>query len=152
MGVLSVGAYGLGMGTIVIALALGAALSKTGLAVAFKGLLPYVKHVSGALLILSGAYVAYFWGYALFSETLPSDGNAIVVGERISGTLRAWLSGRVGQVGTYSVLALLLALSAWLLARRLLSESTAPRATNITNAPGAAALTDEAVRGVDAPL
>ena len=118
MGVLSVVAYALGMGTIVVALAVGAALSKTGLAVAFKGLLPYLPGVGGALLFLSGLYVAYFWGYTLFSDTLPADGNAIVVGERFSGTLRAWLSGTVGQVSTYGVMALLLVLSAWLLARR----------------------------------
>ncbi|MHA1572288.1 MAG: cytochrome c biogenesis CcdA family protein, partial [Alphaproteobacteria bacterium] len=100
-GVLSVSAYALGMGTIVVALAVCAALSKTGLAVAFKGLLPYLPRVGGALLFLSGLYVAYFWGYTLFSDAPPTDGNAIIVGERLSGRFRAWLGGTMGQTVTY---------------------------------------------------
>jgi cytochrome c-type biogenesis protein len=125
MGALSVGAYALGMGTIVVALAVAAALSKASLAIAFKGLLPYLPRLGGAFLFLSGLYVAYFWGYTLFSDTPPADGNAIVVGERLAGTLRAWLSGAVGQLGAYGVLVLLLILSAWLLARRVSSRSVA---------------------------
>jgi cytochrome c-type biogenesis protein len=118
-GILSVSAYALGMGTIVVALAVGAALSKSGLAVAFKGLLPYLTRVSGALLFLSGLYVAYFWGYSLFSDALPGDGNAIVVGERLSGRIRARLGGAMGQTITYVTLTLLLVLSVWALSRRL---------------------------------
>jgi len=121
-GVLSVSAYGLGMGTVVVALAVGAALSKTGLAVAFKGLLPYLPQAGGALLFLSGLYVAYFWGYTLFSDAPSTDGNAIIVGERLSGTLRAWLGGTMGQMVTYVILTLLLTLSVWALSRRLLSN------------------------------
>ena len=55
---LSMIAYALGMGTIVMALALGAALSRGGIAVACKRLLPYMTRLGGALLVLSGAYVA----------------------------------------------------------------------------------------------
>lgn len=121
-GVLSVGAYAFGMGTIMVALAVAAALSKTGITVAYKGLLPYLPRIGGAFLFLSGLYVAYFWGYALFSNTFPADGNAIVAGNRISGTLRAMLSGKGGQEVVYGVLALLLVLSAWLLGRRLYSR------------------------------
>ncbi len=121
-GVLSVSAYALGMGTIVVALALGAALSRNGVAAAFRGLMPYLTRVSGALLVLSGLYVAYFWGYTLFSDALPTDGNAIVVGERLSGRLRAWLGGTMGQTVTYVILALLLILSVWALSRHLSSK------------------------------
>lgn len=121
VGALSVGAYALGMGTIVVALAVGAALSKTGLAVVSKGLLPYLPRVSGAFLVLSGLYVTYFWGFTLFSDALLADGNVILVGDRLSGRLRAWLGGTMGQAGTYGVSALLLILSAWLLARRVSS-------------------------------
>ena len=121
-GALSVSAYALGMGTIVVALAIAAILSRKGVAAAFSGLLPYLTRLGGALLFLSGLYVAYFWGYTLFSRTLPADGNAIVVGERLSGSLRAWLGGTVGQTVTYVVLALLLILSVWALSRHLSSK------------------------------
>ena len=120
--VLSVSAYALGMGTIVVALALGAALSRNSVASASRSLLPYLTRVSGALLILSGLYVAYFWGYTLFSDALPTEGNAIIVGERLSGRFRAWLGGTMGQMVTYVILTLLLTLSVWALSRRLLSN------------------------------
>ena len=84
--------------------------------------MPYLTRVSGALLVLSGLYVAYFWGYTLFSDALPTDGNAIVVGERLSGRLRAWLGGMMGQTVTYVILALLLILSVWALSRHLSSK------------------------------
>ena len=121
-GALSLSAYALGMGTIVAALAVGAALSRNGVTAAFSGLLPYLTRVGGALLFLSGVYVAYFWGYTLFSDTLPTDGNAIIVGERLSGRLRTWLGGTMGQTVTYVVLVLLLLLSVWALLRRLPSK------------------------------
>lgn len=121
-GALSLSAYALGMGTIVAALAVGAALSRNGVTAAFGGLLPYLTRAGGALLFLSGLYVAYFWGYTLFSDALPTDGNAIIVGERLSGRLRTWLGGTVGQAVTYVVLALLLILSVWALLRRLSSK------------------------------
>lgn len=116
-GVLSVSAYALGMGTIVAALAVGAALSRNGVTAAVRGLLPYLTRIGGALLFLSGLYVAYYWGYALFSDTPPTDGNAIIVGGRLSGALRTWLAGTLGQAVTYVTLVLLLILSAWALLR-----------------------------------
>jgi len=120
--VLSVSAYALGMGSVVVALALGAALSRTGIAAVFRGPMPYLTRASGALLFLSGLYVAYFWGYTLFSDALPTDGNAIIVGERLSGRLRAWLGGTMGQTVAYVILTLLLILSVWVLWRRLSSK------------------------------
>lgn len=119
---LSVMAYAFGMGTIVMALALGAALSRRSLALACKGLLPYVTRVSGVLLVLSGVYIAYFWGSSLLSEAPSGAGSLILTGERVSGTLRGWVSGTEGQTVIYGLLALLAALSVWALWRRLTSE------------------------------
>ena len=122
-GALSLVAYALGMGTVVVSLAIGAALSRNGVAAAFRGLLPYLTRAGGALLSLSGLYVAYYWGYGLFSETIPTENNAIVIGGRLSSTLMTWLGGSTGLLGTHGVLALILVLSAWFLGRRLYSRA-----------------------------
>jgi cytochrome c biogenesis protein CcdA len=55
--VLSFAAYAAGMGTVLTALAVAAALSRNGLALALRRVLPYVNRLSGAPLVLAGTYV-----------------------------------------------------------------------------------------------
>ena len=55
-------AYGVGMGAVVVALTIAAAVAKTQLATGLRKLLPYINRVSGAFLLIAGAYVAaYGW-------------------------------------------------------------------------------------------
>ena len=115
---LSFAAYALGMGTVLTALAVGAALSRSGLAAVMGSLLPYVNRASGALLLLAGLYVVYFWTYAVVPLELPARFSAIVMGEQLSGALRSWLGGTIGQTAIYTLLALLAFLFAWTLWRR----------------------------------
>ena len=115
---LSMMAYALGMGTIVMALALGAALSRGGIAVACKRLLPYMTRLGGALLVLSGAYVAYFTGSSLFADARSTAGSLAMTGERVVGTLRAWLGGSAGQTVAYGLLAVLAIVAVWAFWRR----------------------------------
>ncbi len=111
--------YAFGMGTILTALAVGAALSRSGLAAVMGSLLPYVNRTSGVLLFLAGMYVATFWGYAIFSPQLSAEGSVIVIGERLSSALRSWLTGTTGQTAIYASLASLAALCAWAVWRRI---------------------------------
>jgi len=116
--VLSFVAYAVGMGTILTALAVAAALSRDGLAALFKGFLPYVYLFSGGLLLLAGLYVTYYWGFALFGDRLPGDGSVIRAGENLSNDLKTWLEGEPGRTAVYSAFFLLISLFAWLLWRR----------------------------------
>lgn len=53
--------YALGMGVMMITVAVAVALSKELLLRRFRSALPYVKKVSAAILIAAGAYLIYFW-------------------------------------------------------------------------------------------
>jgi cytochrome c biogenesis protein CcdA len=115
----SFAAYALGMGTILTALAVGAALSRSGVAAVTGSLLPYVNRASGALLLLAGLYVVYFWAYAVVPLELPAQESTIAMGERLSGALRGWLSASAGQTALYGLLSVLLALLVWIVWRRI---------------------------------
>jgi len=58
-------AYGLGMGVVLIALTVALALARHSLTRNLRRVLPYVYKVSGVLLIVAGAYVAYYGWYEL---------------------------------------------------------------------------------------
>jgi len=74
-GVIVFGAYGLGMGTMVTALAIGAALARDGLARALRLILPYMHRIAAALLLMAGAYLSYYWARVLWASpsSLGSD-------------------------------------------------------------------------------
>jgi len=55
-------AYGVGMGVVVLALTVAAAVAQTSVATGLRKMLPYVNKISGAFLLIAGAYVmAYGW-------------------------------------------------------------------------------------------
>jgi len=56
-----VAAYALGMSTILMLICLGTAGFREVLVRALRPLMPYVTRVSGALLVLGGGYVVYYW-------------------------------------------------------------------------------------------
>ena len=67
--------YGLGMGVIVGVLTLAVALAKDGVVRRFRSLLPKMNMFAGVLLLLSGAYVAYYGWYEvrLFNGEVTDD-------------------------------------------------------------------------------
>lgn len=55
--------YGVGMGVVVGVLTLAVALAKDGVVAKFRSLLPKMNKVAGILLLIAGAYVAYYGWY-----------------------------------------------------------------------------------------
>jgi cytochrome c biogenesis protein CcdA len=53
--------YGLGMGTILIAVTVGAALFRGAVAKGLRAALPYVHRISSLFLVGAGAYLVYYW-------------------------------------------------------------------------------------------
>lgn len=68
-------AYGVGVTLSFMTLSLVAALFQQGLSRALRRLAPYMPRLSGALLAVAGAYLAYYWARMLFgsSATLATD-------------------------------------------------------------------------------
>ncbi len=84
--------YGLGMGIVVGVLTLAVALTKDGLVAKFRSLLPKMNRIAGVLLVVAGAYVAYYGWYEvrLFNGGDPEDP---VVDAAIE--IQSWLQGFV---------------------------------------------------------
>jgi cytochrome c biogenesis protein CcdA len=122
-------AYAFGMGTIFTALAVGVALSRGGLAAVLGRLRPYMNRAAGAILFLAGAYVATFWGTAIFAPELTGIGPVVLIGEDLSRALRGWLGGPMGRTATYALLILLITLFAWTVGRRVSSKIASSRSS-----------------------
>ncbi len=112
-------AYAAGMGTILTALAVAATLSQQGLARSLRRLVPYVNRTSGALLLLAGAYVVYYWAFFLWpgSDARTSGRSLIDRGGSFSSQAATWLGSGTGQTVATAVLAALAALVIWALWR-----------------------------------
>jgi len=67
--------YGVGMGLVVGVLAVAVALAQKGLVSRFRRATPYISRFSGVLLLVAGAYVAYYGAYEIqvFSGADASD-------------------------------------------------------------------------------
>ena len=104
-------AYGVGMGLVLMVLTLAIALARQGLVNRFRSVLPYVNRISGALLVVAGAYVAYYGWYELRVREGDTDpgGPAPWVFD-LSGRLSNWVN-EVGPIRLGLLLALLIAAS-----------------------------------------
>jgi cytochrome c biogenesis protein CcdA len=88
--------YGVGMGIVVGVLTLAVALAKDGLVAKFRSLLPKMNKIAGLLLLVAGAYVAYYGWYEvrLFNGNGSADDPIIDVAIEI----QTWLQGFVPSV------------------------------------------------------
>lgn len=84
--------YALGMGLVVTVLTVAAALAKAGLAARLRRAMPYVSRFSGALLLLAGAYVAWY-GWFEVRTLNGGDGSDPIIDRAI--TFQSWLQNRV---------------------------------------------------------
>ncbi|MGD9701200.1 MAG: cytochrome c biogenesis CcdA family protein [Acidimicrobiia bacterium] len=80
-------AYGVGMGIIVAILTVAVALAKSGVVHQFRNLLPKMNRLAGGLLVIAGAYVAYYGWYEI--RVLDGATGDPVVDRAVE--LQAWL-------------------------------------------------------------
>ncbi|MBB5788556.1 cytochrome c biogenesis protein CcdA [Jiangella mangrovi] len=85
-------AYAVGMGLVVGVLAVAVALGGDSLVRRTRGLLPYVSRASGALLVLAGAYVAYYGSYELRVNGGGDPGDPVIdAALAVQGTVSGWV-------------------------------------------------------------
>jgi cytochrome c-type biogenesis protein len=91
-------AYALGMGVVLVTLTVALALARQSLVRTIRRALPYVYKVSGALLVVAGAYVAYYGWYELRVDhgDVSGGGPANFV-FRLNADLSDWIQ-RTGPV------------------------------------------------------
>lgn len=106
-GVLVYLAYAGGFAVIVGALAVSTALASSALLDRVRRILPHVNRIGGALLVLVGAYVAYYGAYEIRLFHASGDPADPVVGA--AGQLQGLLAGWVHTLGGWLWLAVLLA-------------------------------------------
>ncbi|MBT8241411.1 MAG: cytochrome c biogenesis protein CcdA [Acidimicrobiia bacterium] len=89
-------AYSLGMGTIILAISLAAALARTGLANRLRFIAGHAGQLGGVLMVIAGAYAIWYgrWELAVYSGDLDTD-PVVDVGE----DLRLWFVSRIDQLG-----------------------------------------------------
>jgi threonine/homoserine/homoserine lactone efflux protein len=102
-------AYAVGMGLDVGLLAVAVALAQHGLVRRLRGVMPYVNRISGGLLVLAGAFVAY---YGLYELRLAS--GAIIDDPVISAATSAQgaVAGFIADLGPLALAVALVALVA----------------------------------------
>jgi cytochrome c-type biogenesis protein len=122
-------AYALGMGLVVTALTVAVALAKAGLVGRVRQAMPYVSKGSGYLLVLAGAYVAWYGWFEI--RTLGGgEGSDPIIDRAL--VLQGWLQDAVvsGDPVRLAWLlgAVLLAISGgiWMVRRRRTPDPTEP--------------------------
>jgi cytochrome c-type biogenesis protein len=87
------------MGVIITVLTIALAMAKSGVVARFRSFLPHMNRIAGGLLVLSGAYVAYYgWYEWRVIEHNDTSGGAIY--DRAQD-IQAWMAGLMPTVHNY---------------------------------------------------
>lgn len=104
VGIAAFFAYGLGMGVVLMILTVAIALARQGVVKRMRSLLPYINRISGALLVLAGAYVAYYGWYEIRVFNGDTSGGGVAgwmfdLNSRITSWIDSIGAGRLGLFG-----------------------------------------------------
>lgn len=125
-GLLSYGAYGLGMGIIILAIAFSAALALPRPVRHLRRLSQYASKAGGVLMILSGGYAIWYarWELDVYRGNLGTD-IVISTGESWRGAAVSWIESvgalRMGAI-ILAVVAISLGIAQFLSDRRVAHE------------------------------
>jgi cytochrome c-type biogenesis protein len=106
-------AYSIGAASVLVLLTVSAALASGALAQTVRRVLPHVSRVSGAVLVLSGAYLVIYWVPQLAGR---AGGTAVSRGGgNLAGAVTQWLQQRTSLVAvlTLGVVLGVVGLSMW---------------------------------------
>lgn len=117
-------AYGLGMGAVIMTLTIALALARTSIATNMRKILPWINRISGTMLVLSGAYLAFYgwWEIQVLRGNLSTN-SVVDFFENIQTQLNIWID----QTGPTRLGTGLLILVGLALLRGLWSELSTPQ-------------------------
>ncbi len=112
-GVLLFVVYGIGMSLVLVVVTLAVALGRQGLVRRLRRASAHVNRVSGAILVLAGGYIVWFWATSLSDALAPAGPVALV--ERWSSRATELIGARpvVWGVGLGAVVVVALASLLW---------------------------------------
>lgn len=117
-------AYAAGAASVLVLLTVSAALASGALTRAVRRVLPYIGRVSGAVLVLSGAYLLAYWVPQLAGNRegigLSRGGGAV------AGTITEWLGRRTSLIGVLALAAVVVVGALSIPGARRSRRSTAP--------------------------
>jgi cytochrome c-type biogenesis protein len=119
-------AYALGMGIVVLALAVAVAAARTSLVSRMRRVQAVVGRVSGALMVLAGAYVAWYGWYEI--RALRGDVTAdpvVSAAVSVQAAIARWVAG-LGVTGLLAVGVAAALVAAALLGRRVARRRREP--------------------------
>ena len=125
--------YGVGMGLVITVLTVALALARTSVVTRFRELMPTMNRIAGGLMVITGAYVAYYGYYEIRVLNYGDDGDDWVIDTalRIQSRLAA-LMPNTGNYGWYVVGAIAVIAIAVLWACRSTGTSE-PRETGVSD-------------------
>jgi cytochrome c-type biogenesis protein len=96
-------AYALGMGVTLAVLTLGVAVARQGIVHTFRRAMPYVNRISGVLMVVAGAFVAYY-AWVEIGELGSGRSSGVVNWSRdVQSALQRWVermgAGRLALAG-----------------------------------------------------
>ncbi len=147
-GVVAFLAYGLGMSLVLTALALALALARESMVNRLRRAVRHANRAAGALLVMVGTYLVYYWAYNLTRDPTATVGaSPISVVDGWSSSATAWLSEGGTSLGLVLGGAVVGALVGALLWRRSGGGSVVTQGGVVVTAPVAAGVdVDQGVR------
>src|SRR4051812_6391748 len=96
--------FGLGFGAIMISLTVGLALARQSIVHSVRRVLPYVNRIAGGLLLLAGAYVAWYGWLEISKDTNDATVNRVT---DWSYTVSDWMQRNRDLIGVAFVAAVI---------------------------------------------
>jgi cytochrome c biogenesis protein CcdA len=119
--------YGVGMGLVIAVLTVALAMARSGVIARFRELLPTVNRIAGGLMVVTGAYVAYYGYYELRLLNYGGDEDDPIIDAAIRIQTRLQnLMPNTGNYGWYVVGAVLVIAAAIAWSLRTRSRSRTP--------------------------
>ena len=128
-------AYALGFATLLTALTIAIALARRSLVTTLRRLLPSMQRISGGLLVLAGAYVAWYGWHELHRLGKPDPIIDRIT--NLSFDLQAMVSQLGGEKLGWLLGAAIVATAVWVIAHRRSGRSSTPPAEGRTAEPQA---------------
>lgn len=93
-------AYGAGTAIVLMSLSIAASFVREGLAKRMKTLIPHMHRISGALLLVTGAYLTYYWVRIGYGSALTSNSDPLIGSvERFSAEIQRLAASGTGRWG-----------------------------------------------------